>query len=76
MTKSFAARFGNLRENLSSPFIFVFILLLVSATITLIAGLAVLVGLLGFVAYATLVTGLAFQFGCYPKYNMENHGEP
>jgi hypothetical protein len=63
---------GYVRENWGAPFIMGFMLLLLTAASSLIAGLAALADELAVYAYYALVAGVIGQVVCYLKSNKRN----
>jgi hypothetical protein len=63
------------RQNWGSPFIVVFILLLLTAAVLLSAGSAYLAEEIAVYAYYTLVAGVLLQIVCFVKYGKNNSDE-
>ena len=59
---------GNVKENWGSPFIVGFILLLVSAAVSLSEGLSYLADGIAVYAYYALTVGVLLQLVCFVKY--------
>jgi hypothetical protein len=59
---------GFVKENWGSPFILGFMLLLLSAAVSLSLGLSYLADVIAVYAYYSLVAGVILQLACFLKY--------
>ena len=66
---------GYVRENWGSPFIVGFMLLLISAAVSLSAGLSSLADTVAVYAYYALVAGFFLQLASYLKYRGKGNDE-